>query len=242
MAGDHVAARVDQRLHRLGLAHRQRPIAGDDEMDLRRRIDLLHADGEGIDVAQHDADRLGGDVADLVGLGREAGGDAVHIVALVHIGIIAAGVHRVLVFVPQPGRVPELDLGIFLRRVQHERVEIAERGREHQRGAVEVDHQLHRLGDGVRLRHVLLFNDGDAGDGLQRRGGDRVRLVPTKVVLLADIDEADRLAGGAGALQTRQQRRAGDGAAQKSSTRGVQVMIIPCLQGVAAGGPVAPAI
>ena len=51
MAGDHVAARVNQRLRRFRLADGKRPIAGDDELNLGRRIDFLHAHGEGIDVA-----------------------------------------------------------------------------------------------------------------------------------------------------------------------------------------------
>ncbi len=145
----------------LGLAHRHRPVAGDDEMDARRRIDLLHPEREGVDVAEHQRDRLGGDEADLVGLGGEAGGDAVHVVALVEVAEIAAEIRGMLGLVPEGCRVAELDLGIFPGRIDHERVEIAERGREQELGAVDIDHRLHGLGDGVGFGDVLLLQHRD---------------------------------------------------------------------------------
>ena len=112
----------------------------------------------------------------------------------------------------------ELDVGIFLRHRQHVRIEIAERGREQQRGAVEVDHRLHRLLDVDRLRHVLLFDDGDAFHLLQRRGALGMGLVVAVVVLRPDIDEADGEIGG----ERRRKWQPARGQAQRRATGGLQ--------------------
>ena len=191
------AAGVDQSVGRLGLAHGQRPVAGEDDLRLGLRIDRLGAEGEGVDVEEHGADRLGGDEAELVGLGREAGRDAIHIVALIEIAVVAAGVLGVLVG-PQAGGVAELHVGIFLGLVEHERAVVAERGREDETGAVELDHQLHGLRDRDRLGDVLLLDDLHVRNLLKRLRGDGVRLVPAVVVVRADIDDADGQAVGSG--------------------------------------------
>jgi len=87
--------------------------------------------------------------------------------------------------------VAELDGGILLRRFDDERLVVAERGRQHEVGAVEIDHRFHRLGDGVGLRHVLFLDDGDARHLLQHVHGHRMRLVPAEIVARADIDGAE---------------------------------------------------
>ena len=197
VAGDDVAAGVDQRVGGLRLAHRQRPVAGEDHLHGGVRVGLAGAEQHRVDVGQHRGDRLGGDEADLVRLGGQAGGDAVDEVGLVEIAEIAAGVLRVGILVPQRRGVAELDVGVLLGHVDHERRVVAERGGEDQPGAVELDHRFHRLGDGVGLRHVLFLDDGDAGHLLQRFGGDRVGLVPAVVVARADVDDADGEVGGA---------------------------------------------
>ena len=191
VAGDDVAAGVDQRVGGFRLANRHRPVAGEDHLHRRLRIDRARAEQHRIDVGEHAGDRLGGDEADLVGLGRQAGGDAVDVMGLVEIAEIGAGVLRVLVLVPQRRGVAELDLRIFLGDVDDEGRVIAERGRQDEARAVEVDHRLHRLGDGVGLGHVLFLDDFDARHQLERCGRDRMRLVPAEVVARADIDDAD---------------------------------------------------
>ena len=104
----------------------------------------------------------------------------------------------------------KLDIGIFLRRLDHEGVEIAERGREQQLGPVELDHGFHGLGDGRGLGDVLLLDHRDAGDRLQCLRADRMGLVPAEIIARPDIDDADGEAvGGAGA--ERQPGRCGDG-------------------------------
>ena len=75
---------------------------------------------------------------------------------------IAADVVR-LAFVPQPAAMAELDVRIFLRHLEHVRVEIAEAGREQQRRAVQLDHALHGLLHVVGLRDLLFLDDLDPG-------------------------------------------------------------------------------
>ena len=136
----------------------------------------------------------------LFDLGREAGRDAVHVMRLIEVAEIGAGVLRVLVLVPERRRVAELHVRIFLGEVDDEGRVIAERGREDQARAVEVDHQFHRLRDRVGLGHVLLLDHLDARHFLQRLDRDRVRLVPAEIVARADVDDADReVLGGEGA-------------------------------------------
>ena len=83
----------------------------------------------------------------------------------------------------------------LLRHLDHVRVVVAERGREEQRRAVEIDHRLDRLFDRVGLGDFLFLDHLEAGQLLQRRGALRVRLVVAVVVARTDIDEADRGVG-----------------------------------------------
>ena len=191
VAGDDIASGVDQRVGGFGFTHRQRPLAGEDHLDDGVRIDRARAEQHRVDVGQHRRDWLGGDEPDLAGRRREAGGDAVHIVRLVEIGEVGARVRRIGVLVPQRRCVAERDVRIFLGQFDDERIVVAERGREDQVGAVEVDHRLHRLGDGVGLGDVLFLDDGDARQGLERFDRDGVRLVPAEIVLGTDIDDAE---------------------------------------------------
>ena len=203
MAGDDVGALVDQRVGGFRLLDRQRPFAGEDHLAGDGRVDRARAEQEGVDVEQHLRDRLGGDEAELLGLRGVAGDDAVQILAHADIAEIGAGIHRMLVLVPHAAAMAELHVGEFRGHGQHVRVEIAEGGREDQRGAVEVDHRFHRLLDVDRLGNVLLLDDGDALDALQRRRTLGMRLVVAVVVLRADIDEADGGSGGEGRLTER---------------------------------------
>jgi hypothetical protein len=89
----------------------------------------------------------------------------------------------------------EANLRKLVRRLDHVRAVISERGREQQRGAVEVDHRLHRLFDRIGFRHLLLFDHLEASHLLQRRRALGVGLVVTVVIARPDIDEADRGVG-----------------------------------------------
>ena len=62
-----VDALVDQAVGGFGFLHRHRPVAGEDHLRGDLRIGELGAEREGIDVAQHLRDRLGGDEAELAG-------------------------------------------------------------------------------------------------------------------------------------------------------------------------------
>ena len=135
-----------------------RPFAGEHHLHDGLRVGLAGAEQHRVDVAEHGGDRLGGDEADLVGGGGQAGGDAVDVVALVQVAEVAARVHRVLVLRPQRSGVAELDGGKLLGRVHDERLEIAERGGEDEVGAVQVDHGLHGLGDGHGLGNILFLD------------------------------------------------------------------------------------
>ena len=70
-------------------------------------------------------------------------GDAVDVVRLVEIAEVGTGVGRIGVLVPQGGGMAELDIGIFLGNVEHERLVIAEGRREHEICTIDVDHGLH---------------------------------------------------------------------------------------------------
>jgi hypothetical protein len=160
---------------------------------LRRdfRVGESGAEREGVDIAQHLRDRLGGDETELAGFSRVAGDDAGNILRLVDIAEVAAGVLRILVG-PQPAAVFEMQLGKLGRHLDHMRIVISERGRKQQRGAVEVDHRLHGLFDGVGLRDFFFLDHLEAGHFLQRRSAGGVGLIVAVVVARADIDEADR--------------------------------------------------
>ncbi len=110
----------------------------------------------------------------------------------------------------------ELDLGVFLRRIDHEGIEITERGRKKQRGAVDVDHRLHRLRHRHRFRHILFFDHLDAGNFLQGLRADRMGLVPAIILARPDIDDADGDIGGAGrASDAGNNKRTSGGATEK---------------------------
>ena len=111
--------------------------------------------------------------------------------------------------VPQRRGVAELHVGVLLGEVDHERIEIAERGAEDEVGAVEVDHRFHRLGDGIGLGDVLLLDDGDVGDALENLHGDGVCLVPAEIIARADIDGTQRDVGGVGRADERHGQRRG---------------------------------
>ena len=202
MAGDDVATRVDQRIGGLRLAHGQGPVAGEDDLHERIRVHLARAQQEGVDVAEHGGDRLGGDEAELVGLRRQTGRHAIHIMGLVEIAEIAPEVLGVLGGLPKGSGVAELDLGIFLGEIDHEGGEIAEGGAQHDIGAIKVHHGFHRLGASVGFGDILLLDSLHACDHLQALDRDRMGLVPAKVVARTHIDNAKGDAGG-------QSRRAG---------------------------------
>ena len=211
MAGHDVDALRDHRVGRLGFLDGQRPVAGEDHLGGGLRVHRPCPQGEGVDVAQHLGDRLGSDEAKLAALGGHAGDDAGEILRLVDVAEVAAGVHRVLGLVPQAAAVTELDLRILRRHAQHVRVEVAERGREQERGAVEVDHALHRFLDGDRLGHLLFLDDLHAGHLLQDGRALGMGLVVAVVVARADIDEAhdQRLLRHCAACQTEGRRARG---------------------------------
>ena len=224
MAGDDVATGVDQRVRGLGFADRHRPVAGEDHLHRRVGIGRTRAEKDRIDVAEHARDRLGGDESDLVLFGAKAGGDAVDVVRLIEVAEIRAGVLRILVLVPEGRRVAKLDVRIFLRQVDDERRVVAERRRQNEARAVEVDHQLHGFGDGVGFGDVLFLDHLDARHFLQRLDRHGVGLVPAKIVARADVDNSDReVSGGESALDgaeiERCSRDAQCGRLEKSAAR-----------------------
>jgi hypothetical protein len=134
---------VDHRVGGLGLLDGHGPVAGEDHLGGDARFDRACAQREGVDVAQHLRDRLGGDEAELLALAHVAGDHAVEVLRLVDVAEEAAGVLGVLALGPQAAAVGEAHvLGVLGRHGQHVRVEVAERGREQQRGAVLRDHAL----------------------------------------------------------------------------------------------------
>ena len=123
--------------------HRHRPLAGEDHLGRDRRVDRARAEREGVDVQQHLRDRLGGDEAELLRLAHVAGDDAVEILrpcrcsrnrSRCSSGACPSATARRNGGTGRPG--------ISCRHPQHVRVEIAERSREQQRRAVELDHAL----------------------------------------------------------------------------------------------------
>ncbi len=133
MAGDEIAARVDERIGGLGLAHRQGPLAREDHLHRGIGVDGPCANQEFVDVAQHDADGLGGDKAELAGLRGGTGRDAIDIMTLIEEGEVGARVLRVG-RLPQRRRMAELDTGIGLRLIHHEGAVVAEGGRQDELG------------------------------------------------------------------------------------------------------------
>ena len=91
--GDDVDAGVDQAVGGFGFLHRHRPVAGEYDLQGRVRIGKPRAEHERVDVARSRLrDRLGGDEAELAGLGGVAGDDAGNVLRLVDIAEIAADV------------------------------------------------------------------------------------------------------------------------------------------------------
>ena len=105
----------------------------------------------------------------------------------------------------------------LVRHLEDVRVVVAERGREQQRRAVEIDHELDGLFDRVGLRDFLFLDHLEAGDLLQRRRTLRMRLVVAVVVARPDIDEADRGVGG-------QRRASAEGGPQRQRGASLQQM------------------
>ncbi len=218
VAGDDVAAGVDQRVDGLGLAHRQRPVAGEDDLHDGIRVGLLGAQHERVDVAQHRGDRLGGDEAELVRPGREAGGDAVDVVGLVQVAEIAAQVLRVLFGAPERRGMAEFDLCILFRQIDHKWIKVPEGRTQNDVGAVQVDHGFHRLGAGVGLGDVFLLDRLHAGKRLERLDRDRMGLIPAEIVARTDIYDADGDVGGVRqAASGARGERAGGGRLQECS-------------------------
>ena len=130
-------------------------------------------------------------------LARVAGDDAVQVLAFVDIAEVAARVLRVLALGPEAAAVGEADLGILLGQLQHVRVEVAERRGEEERRAVLLDHRAHGLLHVHGLGDLLLLDDLDARQLLDRGGGLGLGLVVAVVVARADVDDAhDQLVGG----------------------------------------------
>ena len=94
----------------------------------------------------------------------------------------------------------ELHVRIFLGDVDDERRVIAERRRQDEPGAVEIDHRFHRFRAGVCLRNILFLDDLHARHQFQGLGGDCMRLIPAEIVASPDIDDAhSEVARGQGA-------------------------------------------
>jgi hypothetical protein len=216
MAGDDISALIDQRIGGFRFLHRQRPFTREDDLACDRGIDRARAQEEGIDVEQHLRDGLGCDKADLLALRGMAGRDAVQILPHADVAEVGAGIHRVLVLVPHAAAMAELHIRELGAHRQHMRVEIAKRGREDERGAIEIDHALHGLLHIDRLGDVLLLDDGHAFDGLEGRSTLGMGLVVAIVILGADVDEAD----GGGCRQCRPHEQAGGQEARRNTRSG----------------------
>src|SRR5947209_6914885 len=130
MAGDDVDAAVDKAIRRLRLLHRHRPIAGEDHLRDDGWVDGFCAERERVDVHENLRDRLRRNESELLGFGDMRGGDAVQVLAHADIAEIRAGIFRMLAVVPQAAAMAELDILVFLRNLQHVRIEIAEARRE----------------------------------------------------------------------------------------------------------------
>src|SRR5262249_29443819 len=135
-------------------------------------------------------DRLGRNESALAGLGGIARNDALEVLAFVDIAQITANVLWMSLG-PQTPAMLQARLGVFVCLAQHVGIEIAQRGWEQERRAVEIDHAVHGLLDRDRLRHLLFLDHLDVGELLERGGALRVRLVVAKIVAWPDIDEAD---------------------------------------------------
>jgi hypothetical protein len=119
-----------------------------------------------------------------------AGDHAVEELALVDVAEVAADVLGVLAFGPQAAAMGEAHVGVLGRHGQHVRVEVAERGGEHQLGAV------------LRIMPVMVFCTAAVSGTFSSSttlmpgiflsgGGFELRLVVAVVVARADVDHAD---------------------------------------------------
>ena len=141
----------------------------------------LRAEREGVDIAQHLRNGLGRDKAQLAGLGGIASHDAGDVLRFVDVAEVAAGVLGILVL-HSPPQCSKRSFGKLLRQLDHVRIVVAKRRRKDQRRAVEIDHVLDRLLDGVGLGDFLFFDDLDARQLLQCGGALRMGLVVAVVV------------------------------------------------------------
>ena len=110
VAGDDVDALVDQAVGGFGFLDRQRPVAGEDRPGVVIfGFDRARAEREGVDVAQHLRDRLGGDEAELArSWWSWPATMPVRYWRLVDVAEVAADVLRVLALGPQAAAVEEL--------------------------------------------------------------------------------------------------------------------------------------
>ena len=88
---------------------------------------------------------------------------------LIEIAEVGACVLRVRFTVPKRGAMAELHRRVFLGRVDHEGIVIAERGRKDQVRAFQIDHGFHGLADGICLGDVFFFDDRDPLDAAQEQ-------------------------------------------------------------------------
>ncbi len=126
VASDDIATGVGERIGRLGLLHRKRPLAGEDHLAGDRRIDGACPEQEGVDVEQHLRDGLGRDESDLLGLAGMACGDAVEILAHADVAEVGADIGRMLPFGPHAAAMLEPDVGVGGGKSEDVGVEIAE--------------------------------------------------------------------------------------------------------------------
>src|SRR5450830_1823670 len=105
--GEHVHALIGQAVGGLGLLDGHGPVAREDHAAGDVRVHRARAQQEGIDVAQHLRNRLGGHEADLAALAHVAGHHAIEVLAFVDVAEEAAHVLGVFAFGPQAATVRE---------------------------------------------------------------------------------------------------------------------------------------
>src|SRR5713101_3273827 len=81
---------------------------------------------------------------------------------------------------------------IFFSQIDHERIKVAERSAENDIRTIEIDHRFHRFGASIRFRDVLLLDGPHAPQGLEGFHGDRMCLIPAKIIAWSYIDDAER--------------------------------------------------
>ena len=127
VASNHVTALVDQAVRRIGLFHRQRPVAGKDDRAGNRRDDAPSAQREGIDIAEDLRDWLAGNEAELFRFGCVTGDNAAEVFAFVDVAEVSADVFWMPIFVVEPAAVKKCDVGMFLRSTSAARVDRSSR-------------------------------------------------------------------------------------------------------------------